>query len=307
MRSQIANKTAISKTIFLAIAIPWIASGLLISCNSPNNRPKQSVNQKLLGTWEFQNLDGVKNGMAVFEPKNDRNGGIEGDVYILTTDLPSGRVAIAGKYKTNSSTNLQQLDLIFGDLTTQTIYEIDNDGQLKIANTVPEQPRPTILESNPQRLIKVSDRTTIANEIKILRSPDLISSSALIREAESKSNVRAIGRLQQQIFQEKGLFSVDVNQLMMGLPFNSEYYSYKVTILGDAGSGQAVQNSAIPLKQGLKAYTGIVYAIASADANQKTTKSIVCESNIPTKAIPQNPKIQDEGYSCPDAYTSINP
>jgi uncharacterized protein (TIGR03067 family) len=297
MRSKIVKKSAVFIAIFQAIAIPCITVSLLVACNT-GDRAKDSTNQKLGGTWEFKNPDGVKTGTAIFETKND----VDGNVYILSNDLPSGKTAIAGKFKVNSSTNPQQLDLIFGDLTTQTIYEIGNDGQLKIANSVPDQPRPTTLDSQPQQLTKISDSTTIASDIKILRSPDLMATSALIREAESKSSIRAIMRSQQQIFQEQGQFSTDINQLKSGLSLNSEFYSYKVTILGDL-----VQNSAVPLKDGLKAYTGIVYAIASADTNQKATKLLLCESNVPTKQIPTKPQNQDEGYKCPNAYTSINP
>jgi hypothetical protein len=109
-------------------------------------------------------------------------------------------------------------------------------------------------------------------------------------------------RSQQQIFQEKGQFSQDINQLKSGLSLNSDFYNYKVTILGNL-----VQHSAIPLKDGLKAYTGIVYAIVSSDTNQKATKLLLCESNFPTQEMPTKPQNQDEGYKCPNAYTSINP
>jgi hypothetical protein len=142
----------------------------------------------------------------------------------------------------------------------------------------------------------------MASDIKILRSPDLIATSALIREAESKSSIRAIMRSQQQVFQAQGQFTTDINQLKSGLSLNSEFYSYKVTYLGNLA-----QHSAVPLKDGLKSYTGIVYAIASNDANQKVTKLLLCESNVPTKQIPSKPQNQDEGYKCPNAYTSINP
>ncbi|WP_103669440.1 type IV pilin-like G/H family protein [Pseudanabaena sp. BC1403] len=295
-------KTIVVRMFCQAIAIPCITVGL-ISCNSMGDRAKTSTNYKLAGTWEFKNQDGVKTGIAIFENQNE----VDGNVYILSNNSPSGdlslgKTAIAGKFKVNSSTNPQQLDLVFGDLTTQTIYEIDNDGKLKIANAVPEQPRPTVLDTQPQQLTKVSDSTTVAKDVKILRSPDLVSSSLLIREAEGKSYIRVIMRSQQQIFQEQGQFSQDINQLKSGLSLNSEFYSYKITILGDL-----VQNNAIPLKDGLKAYTGIVYAIASDDANQKVTKLLLCESNIPTKQIPTKPQNQDEGYKCPSAYTSINP
>lgn len=240
----------------------------------------------------------MKTGTAIFETQND----IEGNIYILSDDLPLGKTAIAGTFKVNSSKTPQQIDLTFGDLTTQTIYEINSDGQLKIANSVPNQPRPISLDSQPQQLTKISDSTTISSDIKILRSQDLIATSALIREAESKSSIRAIMRSQQQVFQAQGQFTSDINQLKSGLSLNSEFYSYKVTILGNLA-----QHSAVPLKDGLKAYTGIVYAIASDDANQKVTKLLLCESNIPTKQIPTKPQNQDKGYKCPSAYTSINP
>lgn len=297
MRIQI---TKAAKSIILMIAIPCITMGLLIGCNDVGDRTKGSIstNHKLAGTWEFKNPDGVKTGTAIFETQND----VDGNVYILSNDLSSGKTAIAGKFKINSSTNPHQIDLIFGDLTTQTIYEIGNDGQLKIANTVPDQVRPIVLDSQPQQLTKVSDNTTVASDVKILRSPDLASSSALIRETESKSSIRAIMRSQQQIFQAQGKFSQDINQLKSGLSLNSEFYSYKVIILGNL-----VQNSAIPLKDGLKAYTGIVFAIANSDNNQKTTKLLLCESNISTKSIPATPKNQDDIYICPEAYTAINP
>jgi len=305
MRKHVLQKNVVFRFIDQTMIVLFIMVGLLVGCNGMEDRTKKSTNQNLIGTWEFKNQDGAKTGTAIFEPKSDA----DGDVYILNNDLPSGKTAIAGKYKVNSSSNPQQLDFIFGDLTTQTIYEIGNDGQLKIANSVPEQARPTTLDPQPQLLNKVSDSTTVASDVKILRSPDLISSSALIRQTEHKSYIRAIMRSQQQIFQQNGQFSNDVNQLMLGLPLNSDFYTYKITIWEDSRSGQLiqiVQNSVVPLKDGLKAYTGIVYAIASNDANQKTTKSILCESNLPTKAIPTKPKNQDEGYICPNAYTLVN-
>ena len=288
MRSQFFKRTIITSCITI---------GLLIGCNSMGDRAKIPTNYKLAGTWEFKNQDGAKTGTAIFATQND----VDGDVYILG-DLSSSKTAIAGKFKVNSSINPQQLDLTFGDLTTQTIYEIDNDGKLKIANAVPEQSRPKFLDAQPQQLTKVSDSTNIASDVKILRSQDFLSSSVLIREAESKSYLRVMLRSQQQIFQEQGQFSQDINQLKSGLSLNSEFYSYKITIFGDL-----VQHSAIPLKDGLKAYTGIVYAIASSDSNQKATKLLLCESNIPTKEIATKPQNQDEGYKCPNAYTSINP
>lgn len=283
-----------------ALAIPYLTIGLLVGCNT-GDRPKDANSQKLAGTWEFKNQDGAKAGTAIFDAKN----GIDGDVYILSNDLPEGKTAIAGKYKANPNKYPPELDLTFGDLTTQTIYEIGNDGQLKIANAVPDQPRPTTLDAQPQLLTKVSENTNIDRNIKILRSPDLAASSALIHEAESKSYIRAIMQSQQQIFQEKGQFSTDINLLASGLKLNSEFYNYQATVL-DTASGLLVQNTAIPVKDGLKAYTGIVYAIAN-DTNQRATKLLLCESNIPTKVLPPSPKKQDEDYSCPDAYIRINP
>lgn len=307
MQNLVYRKISRHHRIYGTFAIAFIAIGMLVGCNMSNDRSQSPNNRQLTGTWEFKNQDGSKNGSkngnAIFVDQN----GIEGDVYIVSNDGKFGKTAIAGKYKINLNTKPLQLDLTFGDLTTQTIYEISNDGQLKIANTFPEQVRPTILDPQSPSLIKVSDSTNLASDIKILRSPDLVSSSALIREAESKSYLRVIMRSQQQIFQEKGQFSTDINQLASGLKINSEVYSYKITIFDNA-SGLLVQNSAVPLKDGLKAYTGIVYVSNEAiQGNTKATKSILCESNISTKEIPTIPKKQDDGYVCSDSYTVINP
>ena len=179
MKPQIAKKAAVAKLFAKVITTPCIAMGLLIGCNDTGSLIKESNSQKLGGTWEFKNQNGVKTGTAIFETQND----IEGNIYILSDDLPLGKTAIAGTFKVNSSKTPQQIDLTFGDLTTQTIYEINSDGQLKIANSVPNQPRPISLDSQPQQLTKISDSTTISSDIKILRSQDLIATSALIREA----------------------------------------------------------------------------------------------------------------------------
>jgi hypothetical protein len=298
----------LSKLVSKAIASSFILA-LLVGCYNIADRPKGNRNQKLAGTWEFKNQNGTKTGGAVFESENDS----EGNIYLvsdLSANLSSAKTAIAGKFKINNSTNPPQLDLIFGDLTTQTIYQIDNDGQLKIANTFPEQLRPKIWDAEPQQLTKVSDRTDIDQNIKILRSPDLIASSNLIREAESQSNIRAIMRSQQQIFQAKGQFSPTINQLSTGLFLNSEFYKYQITILDNPF---LIQHSAIPLKDGLKAYTGFVYAIAGSNNNLKTSKLLMCESNLSTKQIPSPPQNnlpnssedQDQIYLCPNGYTSI--
>ncbi len=120
-------KTFVLRIFCQAIAIPCITVGL-ISCNNTGDRAKNSTNYKLAGTWEFKNQDGVKTGTAIFATQND----VDGDVYILSNDLALGKTAIAGTFKVNSSKTPQQIDLTFGDLTTQTIYEINRDGQLKI-------------------------------------------------------------------------------------------------------------------------------------------------------------------------------
>lgn len=278
-----------------------LVSGLLVSCNPTSDRVRDASTQKLAGTWEFKNSDGGKIGTAIFETQND----IDGNVYIFSNDLSSGKIAIAGKFKANPHTNPQQLDFVFGDLTTQTIYEVDRNGLLKIANAVPDRVRPDDLGWQPQQLTKISDRMTIDSDIKILKSADLASSTAAIRENEGKASIRAILRSQQQIFQEKGQFSTDINQIKSGLQLSSDLYTYKVNLFTE-GSELMLQHSAIPVKDGLKAYTGIIYTI-SGENGQKATRLIMCESNLTTKAIASKPQNQDEGYRCPDNYTFIDP
>jgi uncharacterized protein (TIGR03067 family) len=288
---------------FVKYSIAIGLSGILVSCNS--DRLKSDSNQKLIGTWAIQNADGSKSGTAIFEPKSEVNGNVEGNIYLLTNDLPTGKTAIAGKYKINAGTSPQQLDLVFEDLTTQTIYEIDREGKLKIANALPEQNRPTSLDEQAQQLTKISESTTLEKDVKVLKSQDLLNASALVRQAESKSNIRAILRSQQQLFQEKGQFSNDISQVSSGLKINSDFYNYTIILSTNNPTELIVQNNAIPLKDGLKAYTGIVYAIAN-EFNEKTTKILICESNNVTKEMPSTPKKLEQEYICPDGYTATN-
>lgn len=299
---NVKDTKPIAKVFIYCIAIGLL--GLLVSCNN-SDRAKSVSEQKLIGTWAFQNADGSKSGMAIFEPKSEVNGNVEGNIYLLTSDLGTGKTAITGKYKINAGTSPQQLDLLFEDLTTQTIYEIDRNGKLKIANALPEQNRPTNIDEQAQQLTKVSESTTLDKDIKVLKAQDLLNASALVRQAESKSYIRAIVRSQQQIFQEKGQFSNDVTQVASGLKLNSDFYNYTIILSTNNPAELIVQNNAIPLKDGLKAYTGIVYAIAN-EFNEKATKTLICESNKTTKEIPSPPKKLEQEYICPDGYTATN-
>ncbi|MBD2175751.1 type IV pilin-like G/H family protein [Pseudanabaena sp. FACHB-1998] len=278
--------------------------GLLVSCNN-SDRATSVSDQKLMGTWAFQNADGSKSGTAIFEPKSEVNGNIEGNIYLLTNDLATGRTAIAGKYRINAGNSPPQLDLVFEDLTTRTIYEIDRDGKLKIANALPEQNRPNNIDEQAQQLTKISESTVLDKDIKVLKSQDLLNASALVRQTESKSYIRAILRSQQQIFQEKGQFSNELTQVTSGLKLNTDFYNYTINLSTNNPVELMVQNNAIPLKDGLKAYTGIVYAIAN-ESNEKATKALICESNTTTKELPSTPKKLEQEYICPDGYTSTN-
>lgn len=310
MISKTHRKPILVKFLTWAIATQITTIGFLMGCGEKGEIIQKSTSKSLVGTWAFKKQEVGKASSVIFELKNTVDGNFEGDVYLVTNNLSASKTAIAGIFKANSSSSPKQLDLVIGDLTTKTIYEISDDGELKIANTVPDQVRPTVLDSQSQILTKISDSKIIPNDIKILRSLDLVSGSVLIRQTESKSYIRAIMRSQQQIFQERGQFASDIKELMLGVQLNSELYSYKIAISSDTMSGkqvQIVQNNAIPLQDGLKAYTGIIFAFASDDSSQKTIKTMVCESNNPTKELPLGPKKQDEIYLCPDSYTAISP
>ena len=307
------SKQAIACTLIL------IFSGYLTGCGNQNffdfgaNDSKSDQSQapvtgaSLVGTWEFQEADRLI-GTAIFEQERGDSTRSEGKIYILSPDSPQGRTAIAGKYKANWQVTPHQLDIVLGDLTTATIYEINRSGQLKIANTLPDQPRPKTLDPSPQTLIRKSGDIAIPNDVKILQSQDLLPAANLVREAESKAYLRAIMRSQQQLWQRSGQFSQDLAELSLGLPVNlnqSKFYEYRVVV----NQGQLAQHLAIPKQDGLKAYVGVVAIDSSENLSESSsvTKLLFCESNSATKATPPAPILQESGYSCPRGYTSITP
>ncbi len=316
---------SISKVIaFIAILI---GGAYLTGCgnqnffnfgSNPDSKSEQSQTPvsgaSLIGTWEFQ-ADGNSPdrliGAAVFEQERGDSMRSEGKIYILSPDSPQGRTAIAGKYKANWQVTPHQLDIVLGDLTTKTIYEVNRSGQLKISNTLPDQPRPKTLDPSPQTLIRKSGEATLPNDVKILQSQDLLPAADLVREAETKAYLRATMRSQQQLWQRSGQFSQDLAELSLGLPINlnqSNFYEYRVVV----NQGQLAQHLAIPKQNGLKAYLGVVAIAPNEDVSENSTsaaitKILFCESNSATKATPPSAIWQESGYSCPRGYTSITP
>jgi hypothetical protein len=94
--------------------------------------------------------------------------------------------------------------------------------------------------------------------------------------------------------------------LEIDIKTETDSYSYKVRVFDD----KRVQTMGIGKKDDLKSYTGAVFVLRIKSTSDITTKSILCESDRSTKAIPSSStdpsEYIDAKLSRPSGYTRVD-
>lgn len=105
--------------------------------------------------------------------------------------------------------------------------------------------------------------------------PSFLNQANKARQSEAQTYVGTINRGQQAYYLEKLAFAATLTDLELGVPNNTEQYTYTVSE-GGIGATTALSEAA-PLGQSLKGYAGRVWLqTATADQNA-TTLAKVCE------------------------------
>jgi len=155
---------------------------------------------------------------------------------------------------------------------------------------------------------KTSDTTSLPPNAKII---DPYSSPNKARQAEAKTYVSTLNKVQQAYYIEKNTWGKSLKELEIGIKSETENYRYSVkidntitTVKTKPYPGIAI-NMGIAKKPNLKSYIGFVSLQVLPNLNELTTLPILCKSNKPTMEVPSLPKWDGKELKCPDGYTSF--
>jgi len=130
------------------------------------------------------------------------------------------------------------------------------------------------------------------------------------RQAEARTYVSTLNKLQQAYFTEKDNWGQNINAL--GIRFNAptDNYRYSTQIVNSIKTaniknypGISVQTG-LAKKEGLKSYVGVVY-LSNTSSNEVTSLSLLCESNESTNSASGLPKFDGNTMLCPDSYKPL--
>ena len=139
-----------------------------------------------------------------------------------------------------------------------------------------------------------------------------------VQEAKARSAIVSINKTQQEYFMKNKQFLLKISSTRLKNQIESENYLFKIERKLKPSDGVAyVQHLAIPKKDGLRSYIGIVRGVHFAGGTTSMTR--MCESNKPTVQSPPEPEfskrslVGGNGKSyvvgmevrCPNGYSSV--
>jgi hypothetical protein len=246
----------------------------------------QSVTKQLIGQWQTQTP-----GNSVTLIFTD-----EGKLFVWNTPT----VAKQMEYQIDVNPQPKNLDiLVGGQVTGRTIFDFTADGKLRLILNNIRASRPTSFDSNARLFRKVSEQTTLPENVKVINFKERNQA----RQSEGKQYVSSINRGQQAFYAGNARFTSILQELGLGIKSETAGYSYSIVLSND---GRFVQSIGLAKRDGLKNYTGIVFWVNKTDS--KSTSSLFCESNQPSKDLPGLPIVANskDELQCPLGYSQIN-
>ncbi|MCY7381722.1 MAG: type IV pilin-like G/H family protein [Microcoleus sp. CAN_BIN18] len=245
----------------------------------------QSVPKQLIGQWQTQTPG---NSVTLIFTN-------EGTLFVWNTPT----IAKQMEYQTDVNHQPKNLDILTGgQVTGRTIFEFTADGKLRLILNNIRASRPTSFDSNARIFQKVSEKTTLPDNVKVINFKEPNQA----RQSEGKQYVASINRGQQAFYAENGRFTSILEELGLGIKSETAGYSYSIVLSNDR---RFVQSIGLAKRDGLKNYTGIVFWVNKTDS--KSTSSLFCESYQPSKELPGLPVVTNskDGLQCPLGYSPI--
>lgn len=156
------------------------------------------------------------------------------------------------------------------------------------------------------RFRKVSSDTALPPGVPVVDAADEFRQQAdRARESEARTYIGSMNRVQQAYFLEKNRFgtSAELQLSQAGLPAETRNYRFQVRLSGDR---QSAQNVAIPTRDGLRSYVGLV--TTRSEKGEVITITALCVSQQPTRQVPpfSKPRLVNKQLQCPTGYTRLN-
>lgn len=257
------------------------------------------VAKQLLGRWEAKDPTSNKVFTFIFAP--------EGNLFAVLPAPDGSSVALKVGYQINPKTKPMQLDIQLGpEQQALTIFEFTNDGKLRLDldGLTPGKPRTAKFQPNAVLFNKVSEVTTVPENIQVIELKDSKSRVSQKPEDEAKKYMYALTQVQQAHYKELGKFATKFEEVSVGLRTETESYRYKIISQGD--NTQSVMMTAEAKNTTLPSYTSVVF-VTTVNGQTKTVIQI-CETNQPSTEAPAMPAAPVSGsleIKCPAGSRSL--
>jgi Type IV pilin-like G and H, putative len=151
--------------------------------------------------------------------------------------------------------------------------------------------------------IKVADSREVKNQDISQSAQTRYNESQVVKiQNEGMMTIRLLNRVQSSFHKGEKHFSQDYEKLYIGLPQESQNYSYSIHSSNDK---EFVQNVATAKDAGVKSYLGLTVLLNQSTG--KVLKSTLCSSNSSSKINPviSYPEINNGSLVCPSGYTEV--
>ncbi|MGB3694313.1 MAG: type IV pilin-like G/H family protein [Spirulinaceae cyanobacterium] len=272
--------------------LPTLA--VLPACNAIQKQQQENVLNKFAGNWQVVS--------ARLGNEVDENPGGAIQLEVSDNKLVGGLIGGPSvELKAVKGGNLEgQLNIGIAEQNIQVpvTVEIAEDKKLTMVILTSEVDTSSLPvqwhQEFTEDVIYVAEKTPASStsELEEVKTPEL----------EAQKNIGVLTEAKQGFFVEFGTFTSKMNNLGLDIPSDTKHYSYRVKELDNS----LAQSLAIPKEEGLRSYTGGIFATPIEGTTRMTTTTIVCQSNQPSQTPPDSPALIEGIPQCPEGFQSIS-
>lgn len=150
-------------------------------------------------------------------------------------------------------------------------------------------------------LIELLIVIVILGILSAIALPSFLAQAGKAQEAEGKTIVGTLNRAQQRAYLEKGQFAEEIDDLEIGVPKQTNYYQFAVSVADGTATNKAIAAPGRPNR----AYAGVV-SVASVNGAPVTVTE-VCQSTQRGLAAIGNGTLSADGSRvvCPAGMTPL--